>query len=258
MGKKWVSRLILVIGAIVFLGSGIYLVRYFWQAQKAEGEMEALQEMKRTGESEEEKEEELSTPKGQRILPCYRRLYKKNSDLAGWITVEGTPIDYPVMCTKKDAEYYLHKNYEKQYDVNGLPFLDAKSDTEDKESNLMIYGHHMKSGMMFAHLLDYESVGFYQKHKTVQFDTLYEKREYEVVAAFYSQVYESDRDVFKYYNYPGHVSKKQYTYFVNNIKKLSLYDTGITPSYGEQLLMLVTCAYQTEEGRFVVVARRKD
>lgn len=121
----------------------------------------------------------------------------------------------------------------------------------------MVYGHHMKSGMMFAHLVDYDSQDFYKKHKTVIFDTLYEEREYEVVAAFYSQVYKEDEKVFKYYNYPGHISKKQFNTYVKNIKKLSRYDTGITPEYGEQLLTMVTCAYQTEDGRFVVVARRK-
>ena len=96
---------------------------------------------------------------------------------------------------------------------------------------------------------------FYEKHKIINFDTLYEKRQYEVVAAFYSKVYKNEEDVFKYYNYPGKLDKKQYANYVKNCRKLSVYDTGVTPSYGEQLLTLVTCAYQTEEGRFVVVAR---
>ena len=97
---------------------------------------------------------------------------------------------------------------------------------------------------------------FYEKHKIINFDTLYEKRQYEVVAAFYSKVYKNEEDVFKYYNYPGKLDKKQYANYVKNCRKLSVYDTGVTPSYGEQLFTLVTCAYQTEEGRFVVVARR--
>jgi len=172
------------------------------------------------------------------------------------LQVENTKIDYPVMLTPEDSEYYLHRNFKKEQDVNGLPFLDAKCDTEDVHNNLMVYGHHMKSGMMFAHLMDFEKKDFYEKHKIINFDTLYEKRQYEVVAAFYSKVYKNEEDVFKYYNYPGKLDKKQYANYVKNCRKLSVYDTGVTPSYGEQLLTLVTCAYQTEEGRFVVVARR--
>ena len=136
--------------------------------------------------------------------------------------------------------------------------MDAKCDVEDEHNNLMVYGHHMKSGMMFAHLLDYQTKDYYKKHKTVLFDTLYEEREYEVAAAFYSQIYHENEDVFKYYSYPGSLSEKQFDTYIKNCKKLSLYDTGVTPQYGEQLLTLVTCAYQTEEGRFVVVARRKE
>ena len=99
---------------------------------------------------------------------------------------------------------------------------------------------------------------FYKKHKTIEFDTLYEKRQYEVVAVFRSKVYKENEDVFKYYRYVGKLSKKQYETYVKNCKKLSIYKDGATPAYGEQLLTLVTCAYHTENGRFVVVARKKE
>ena len=137
-----------------------------------------------------------------------------------------------------------------------MPFLDAVCDPDDVYNNLLIYGHHMKSGMMFAHLLDFESADFYKKHKAIHFDTLYEKGEYEIVAAFRSQVYKEEDKVFKYYEYKGNLSKKRFDEYIKGIKKLSLYDTGVTPKYGEQLLSLVTCAYHTDEGRFVVVARK--
>ena len=183
-------------------------------------------------------------------------MYLKNKDIIGWIEVKNSMINYPVMQTKKENEYYLHRNFKKESDINGLPFLDAGCDVEDEKSNLMIYGHHMKSGMMFAHLLDFQEKDFYSNHKKVYLDTLYEEREYEVVAAFYSQIFKEDSEVFKYYEYPGKLSKEKFDTYVKNVKKLSIYDTGVKPKYGEQLLTLVTCAYQTEEGRFVVVARR--
>ena len=107
-------------------------------------------------------------------------------------------------------------------------------------------------------VIKYFSTVFYNKYKIIEFDTLYEKREYEVVAVFRSKVYKEEEDVFKYYRYGGPLSEKQYNTYVENCQKLSVHKTGITPRYGEQLLTLVTCAYHTEEGRFVVVARRKD
>ncbi|MDY3909584.1 MAG: class B sortase [Eubacterium sp.] len=256
--KKWVFNIVIIICILIFLGSGLYLLRYFLSARQTENELDELIRLKTESLEQEDDGDEIRTPEGKKILKKYKKLYKKNSDLVGWITVKGTPIDYPVMQTKENPEYYLHCNYRKEYDVNGLPFLDALCEIEDRESNLMIYGHHMKSGLMFAHLVDYESEEFYDKHPVIQFDTLYEECEYEVIAAFYSQVYKKDEDVFKYYNWPGHLTEKQYMQYVKNVKKLSLYDTGLTPEYGNQLITLVTCAYQTEDGRFVVVAKRKD
>lgn len=255
--SKWVSNIIVIVCILVFLASGLYLLRYYLSAKQTEGELDELLSLKTEGEAEPDNEV-VTTPEGKKILKKYKKLYKRNSDLIGWVTVDGTPIDYPVMQTKNDPELYLHCNYKKEYDVNGLPFLDAKCDVEDMQSNLIMYGHHMKSGLMFAHLVDYDSVDFYKKHPVIQFDTLYEERKYDIVAAFYSQVYKEDQDVFKYYNWPGHLTKKQYNNYVKNVKKLSQYDTGITPEYGEQLITLVTCAYQTEDGRFVVVAKRRE
>lgn len=255
MKKKWVSNIILILLFLVFLGSGLYLFIYFLSAKQAEGELGELQKWK--AESSTEEREEIVASDGHTVLKEYRKLYKKNQDLVGWITVGGTKIDYPVMQTPKDPEYYMYKNYKKEKDNNGLPFLDAKCDVEDSNNNLMVYGHHMKSGLMFTHLMDYEEKDFYKKHKIIQFDTLYEKRQYEVVAVFRSQIYRENEAVFKYYCYGGSLSEKQYTTYIENCIKLSIHKTGVKPVYGEQLLTLVTCAYHEDEGRFVVVARKK-
>jgi len=255
--KKWTLNILLLVFVLVFLASGAYLFHYYLTAQKAQNDLDELSGLKVTTVVHDgSRMEEVETSDGSIISKKYSKLYEKNKDIIGWITIENTPIDYPVMQTKDEPEYYIHRNYDKKEDKNGLPFLDANCDVDENDSNLMVYGHHMKSGMMFAHLLDYQNEDFYKKHKTVLFDTLREERKYEVVAAFYSQIYAKNEDVFKYYNYIGKLSEKQFDTYVKNIKKISRYDTEITPKYGEQLLTLVTCAYHTEEGRFVVVARR--
>lgn len=255
--KNWLLNIALIVCVFAFLGSGLYLVRYYKNAKNSEDAIGELLELKEETGENSVSDSAIRTNKGKTVQKGYRKLFKKNKDIIGWITVKGTKIDYPVMQTPEDNEYYLHRNFDKEYDVNGLPFLDAQCDLEEDESNLMIYGHHMKSGLMFKHLMDYESESFYKNHKTVYLDTLFDQREYEVVAAFRSQVYKGDTDAFKYYEYIGPLTEKRFQTYIKNIKKQSLYDTGITPEYGEQLLTLVTCAYHTEDGRFVVVARRK-
>lgn len=265
--KKIVLNILIVVFALVFIGCGWFLFRYYRDAKETEDQIGELEQIVEESEAEPDDapdvadEIEVKAPSGEKkhVLKRYKKLYKKNPDLTGWVKVDDTPINYPVMYTPQDNEYYLHRNFNKEYDVNGLPFLDAVCDPDDVHQNLLIYGHHMRSGMMFAHLLDYESEDFYKKHKIIRFDTLYDRREYEVVAAYRSQVYSENagKNVFKYYEFAGALDEKQYKQYVDGIKSLSVYDTGITPEYGEQLLSLVTCAYHVDEGRFVVVARRK-
>ena len=251
--KNLKSRLIMFVLLVGLVFSGYKIVDYFYTSYDEKQNFNNVEKL-----VESEYEDEKIQYNDFEILKKYKKVYEKNNDLVGWIKIKDTNIDYPVMQTKKDSEYYLHRNFEKKSDVNGLPFLDAKCDIDELKGNLMVYGHHMKSGLMFAHLEDFEKADFYKKHKTIEFDTLYEKRQYEVVAVFRSKVYKENEDVFKYYRYVGKLSKKQYETYVKNCKKLSIYKDGATPAYGEQLLTLVTCAYHTENGRFVVVARKKE
>ena len=265
MLKKVILNIIFCACAIVFVGCGVYLFIYYSDMQETKDELEGLSQIVEQSESLPDDDPEISddvevkSPSGEskKILKRYKKLYKQNSDMTGWVKIDDTMIDYPVMQTPEDNEYYLHRNFEKKEDRNGLPFLDKACDPDDDNACLLVYGHHMKSGMMFADILKYESEDFYKKHKTVLFDTLYDRRKYEVVAAFRSKVYTAGDKDFKYYEYKGRLTEKEFDTYVKNIKKLSLYDTGITPKYGEQLLALVTCSYHTEEGRFVVVARKK-
>ena len=262
--KKIVLNILIIVFALVFIGCGWYLFSYYWDAKQAGDEIEELEQLVEDTAALSEDDPEIAedieivAPSGdkKKVFKKYKKLYKKNNDVIGWVKVDDTPINYPVMFTPKDNEYYLHRNFNKQDDSNGMPFLDAACDPDDPDNNLLIYGHHMRSGMMFAHLEDFEDESFYKKHKIIHFDTLYETGDYEIIAVFRSQVYPENVDTFKYYEYLGHLSEKRFKEYVEGIEKLSMYKTGIKPEYGEQLLSLVTCAYHVNEGRFVVVARK--
>lgn len=189
------------------------------------------------------------------MLEKYAPLYERNSDLYGWIKIEDTIIDYPVMYTPDEPEKYLHADFENQYSYGGVPFLEDSCTPES--DNLIIYGHNMANGTMFRELLQYEKESFWKEHPTIRFDTLYEEQEYEVLAVFYDRVYYKSENVFKFYQFIDAEDEADFAYAMENYKEKALYDTGVTANYGDQLITLVTCAYHVDNGRFVVVARRK-
>ncbi len=189
------------------------------------------------------------------ILEEYKNLYNMNKKLIGWLKIDDTIIDYPVMQTS-DNEYYLDHNINQEKDRNGALFLDKDCDVLKPSTNLIIYGHHMKSGRMFGNLDDYASESYYKKHSTIQFDTIYEKGTYEIMYVFRSKVYSEAEVVFKYYQFIECYSEQEFDSYMKEMAAMSLYDTGVTAQYGDRLLTLSTCDSSEENGRFVVVARR--
>lgn len=194
-------------------------------------------------------------PKEKTILPQYALLYRENTDLIGWVKVADTKLDYPVMHTPDDPEKYLHANFEGEYSYPGVPFLDAKCSPDS--DNLLIYGHNMPNGSMFRSLMKYQEKNYWEAHPVIRFDTLYDEQEFEVLAAFYDRVYFKTEDVFKFYQFIDAEDEADYNNAIAQFKAKALYDTGVDASYGDQLITLVTCAYHTDNGRFVVVAKRK-
>ncbi len=185
-----------------------------------------------------------------------QELQKQNSDIIGWIEIENTNINYPVLqCS--DNDFYVTHNYKKERNISGAIFLDKNYVWNPPSSNLLIYGHNNQNGTMFQDLLKYKNKKFYEQHPIIRFTTNNEDSYYEIFSVFESQVYyKSQTDVFKYYYFVNAKNEEEYNEFVENSKKSSLYDTGKTAEYGEQLMTLSTCAYHTQDGRFVVVAKK--
>ena len=190
------------------------------------------------------------------MLPQYAPLYARNNDLAGWLTIDGTKIDYAVMYTPDNIEKYIHKGFNGKYAAGGSLFL---GDGWFAGSNYaIIYGHHMKNGTMFSSLTNYTDASFAASHPVIRFDTLYQEREYEVVCAFYSKVYgEDEPDAFRYYAYVTLPTQEIFDGYMQQVRAIALYDTGVSVSYGDSLLVLSTCSYHTTDGRFAVLARRR-
>ncbi len=189
------------------------------------------------------------------VLYKYEDLFNQNKSLIGWVQIADTVIDYPVMQTVNN-EYYLDHNFHQEYDKNGSIFLDAACSVYPRSTNLIIYGHHMKSGSMFGSLQNYQSESYYEDHKIIQFDTIYEEGTYEVMFVFRDRVYSQEDVNFKYYEFIDANSEEEFYSYMDEMAAASYYDTGVVAQYGDQLLTLSTCDYQQDNGRFVVVARR--
>lgn len=260
--------------AFLFLLAVVMAVYSFWKSrhdeQQLKKQQEALAESMVIGETEPE-EGSVSYDVQQEepvIVPEYQELYEQNQDFIGWLRIEGTNINYPVMQTPQDEEYYLYRDFYGEENQNGCLIMDTDSNVGvgDREheyqngsvpsTNLIIHGHTMKSGEMFGDLDLYTDEAYGLEHSIICFDSLYEHREYELIAVFYSQVFYENQDVFKYYKFFQADTGEEFDDWYNNIKQLSLYDTGVTAEFGDEFITLSCCAYHVEDGRFVVVARR--
>lgn len=181
--------------------------------------------------------------------------YQKNPDIAGWIKIEGTKLDEPVMHVYGDNEKYLYKNFEGNFSPEGLVYIKGSCSLDPESTNLVIYGHNMLDGTMFGDLKNYANENYWKEHPIITFCTLYEEREYEIVAAFYDRIYSNSEDVFKFYDFIDARDEEHFNEAIAYYKEHAEYETGVTAEYGDHLITLVTCSYHTQYGRFVVVAR---
>ena len=214
------------------------------QEKKQQNDFEEIQEIVEDNTKEESNSENS--------IDLYN-LYLINNDVVGWIRIEGTNINYPVM---QNSEYYLRRNIYKEYSTYGTPFL-ADYCNINLSDNLIIYGHHIKSGMMFADLNKYKSYDYYLNHKTIKLYKLQEtetiEEEYKIISCFKTTV---NKGGFKYYNFFNATSEADYNSFVEQCRELSFYNIEDTAKYRDKLITLSTCEYSLNNGRMVVVAKK--
>lgn len=259
--QKKIIYILLFITAIVMFLSGSSLVGFHIEDKIAEQYWKNIANKKEKG----------VVLNDDTILDEYETLYKENSDIVGWLKIDGTKIDYPVMQNKESPEYYLRKNFNKEYDGCGTPFVDYRCDVLPEQSfNTIIYGHYSSGDRGFRWLFNYEAEYWYKEHKIIQFDTIQEKGNYEVVAVFYYDVTdvtlkESDdektEDVYEFYNYIEIDSGDGYRKFIDGIESKKLYETEAKIKMTDHLITLICCAPEAfsdieENGRLVVIAKK--
>lgn len=242
--RKFIRVFFFLLLVTIIVASSIYILSNLMQEKKQQNDFEEIQEIVEDNTKEESNSENS--------IDLYN-LYLINNDVVGWIRIEGTNINYPVM---QNSEYYLRRNIYKEYSTYGTPFL-ADYCNINLSDNLIIYGHHIKSGMMFADLNKYKSYDYYLNHKTIKLYKLQEtetiEEEYKIISCFKTTV---NKGGFKYYNFFNATSEADYNSFVEQCRELSFYNIEDTAKYRDKLITLSTCEYSLNNGRMVVVAKK--
>ena len=255
--RKILFYSLLGVFSAVFLFSVVYLAQYLIRQARDEGNYDKLsgivESIQNSPTEPPATGDPYADPTEPQILPEYLPLYEMNNDMVGWIKIEGTNIHYPVMQTPDRPDYYLDKNFNKQTSKAGAIYVREACDVFKPSDNVVIYGHFISSGQqMFTHLHKYIRKAFWQDNQYITFDTLYEHHTYQVFAVFKTSG--TPGVGYPYHRFNEALDKEDFDKFIQNVKSLSFYNTGITPQYGDKLITLSTCEYTQENGRLVVVA----
>lgn len=245
---------------LIVIFSGVMIYSHFKEANEQEELYESLAQIVEKTKTSPETEAPMPTtpPEGNELvmLPEYAELYEQNNDLIGWICIEDTKINYPVMQSLDEPNFYLKHGFDKEYTDYGCPYMSESCDVNKPSDNLIVYGHHMKNGTMFSDLEKFKSKEFWEEHKTFRFDTLYVKQTYEVIAVFKTAVYTGSENEFKYYQFVDAAVQEQFDGYIQRAKEKAFYDTGVSAEYGDKLITLSTCEYSGQNSRLVVVAKK--
>ena len=181
----------------------------------------------------------------------FSEIVKMNGDFRAWLKINETIIDYPVLKSPEDTpEYYLHRDFDKNYSFSGTPFIGAGAD--ENSDVFVVYAHNMNNDTMFGTLDNYTDIQWAKQHPDVEFDTLEENRVYHVFAAFKTTV--GSENEFKYSEKAGNLNDDEFFALINEIRDNSITDIDDCPTQKTQILLLSTCSYHAENGRFVVAA----
>lgn len=270
--------LVIGVGTIVWERTGHFKENWFSQNKKEEHivnfepipgytqdtddnqiKPEEKTEGKETVSEEQQPEQEPSVetepePEAVRVENPYKDWFLKNSDMAAWLKIPDTIVDYPVMWTPEDEEHYLYLNFDGVKQKGGCLILDTDTCMDPLTTNLIIHGHNNKN-QMFGDLYMYEEKTYRDAHPYIYLYGKDYQHVYEVMAVFRSQVFLTTDSCFKYYNFYNAYTQEQFNYFYDNVKSLQYYETGVTAEFGDRFLTLSTCSYHVTNGRFVVVAK---
>ena len=246
-----VAAAVCLLGTAAFCGFRIY--HHYAQVDEQTEAFEEIAEMVEQAPTEETVPDDTPVSEGEDVLAKYLELYLQNEDMVGWISIAGTTINYPVMQSRNNPNFYLKHNFEKEYSDLGTPYVQENCDIAESD-NLVIYGHHIKGGKMFGALEDYKSKS--SMRNTRLFSLIPSQSRQSMKSSLYFKTVAYSSEGFRYYDFVDAENEEDFNSYVGKCKELALYDTGVTAEYGDRLITLSTCEYSAQNGRLVVVAKK--
>lgn len=248
--KKKTKKKITVV-LIVLIVAAVAVTLYFYYRPEIET---VLPEWTTEAPASATQEEETTVPAE------YDDYYAQNNDFVGWIKIDGTKVDYPVVQTS-DNSYYLNHNFEKEYEGRGSIYMDKDCDPETLDTNTVLYGHNWLDTTMFSQLVKYSDFDFYKEHPVIEFNTRFEMHHWKIFAVFIATASASEDNGYVFnYIYP-HMGGVNYEGYMEELQKRSLYDTGVDVNENDKFLTLSTCTREVDtdsyraDCRIVIVAR---
>ena len=215
--KKKICMILIAVFVAILGTSTFFIINHYKEANKqAElyGELANLVNATAQTDAATEPAEQIPYSEEKMLLPELAELYHQNGDLVGWISIADTNINYPVMQSVNEPNFYLKHGFDKAYSDYGCPYVQEDCDVQEPSDNLVIYGHHMSNGSMFAYLEKFKSKDFWSKHRMITFNTLTDKQEYEIVAVFRTVVYTDSPEAFKFYRFIDAESTNEFDDFM--------------------------------------------
>jgi len=273
--KRWMYNALLIFFISVFVISGIFIAQYYIESAQQKSKFDNLSsimdqavttprptvsdtpdETVSTTPTEPELVDVVDPDTGEtvRVLPEFAQLYAMNNHIVGWITIPGTDIDYPVMQTPDQKDYYLKRDFDRNYSARGSIYVQENCDVFAPSDNIVLYGHRMKDRSMFGQLDKYLEKSFYDENPYIYFDTLQQLHTYQIIAVFTTTANQGEG--FRYHAMVDASTPEQFELFVAGCRNISVYDTGVTAQYGDKLICLSTCEYTHVNGRLVIVAKQ--
>lgn len=291
--KKYVYWALIALFSIIFIVSAVYVAEYLIDSHQYKDQLSDLQAMHTTPQTRPSVplREPTTKPSGSATKPTDPEgtttgpevtptdpevnptnpsvptepvmledlvsLYKLNNDLVGWIHIEGTNVNNPVLQHKEEKDYYLYRDIFHDENRHGSVYVRESCDVFKPTDVITIYGHNMADGTMFAHLHKYKKKDFFQSHPIVYFDTLYERHTYQVLCIFRTSA--TYGEGFPFHMYDDFADETEFKEFVKGVRDLAIYDSGISVQYGDKFICLSTCEeWPIPDGRLVLVAVRID
>jgi sortase B len=239
--------ILIIVLALVFIVSAFYLIKYLLDGKKAK---DYYKEITPPVLVDEDNLADFEDAK-----KYYLELKSQNVDFAAWLKILGTSINYPVMYTPNNMEFYLRKNFKKEYSEEGCLFASNISNIDRPSDVITIYGHDMINGTMFGGLRKYKEQTYFKGHQYMILDTTTARKYYRIVAIIRTNVDTGKSDEFKYYNLVDIPTEADYDKYISQVKEKQFYETNVPSQFGDNFLQLSTCDSTSDSARVVVIAK---